>query len=200
VPSSALQAAAQARVQPAVRNRLSLRKRHHEVLQGQNIPTQRCAGPKKVHSFATVFVFQGFQRPRCYIPTAGRWQISSDHGYPEYHAHDSYCAPSSLRTARSRCQLAAVTVLACPASLLLLAAFLTGKGKLSNIGKVSEFFASLGIPVPTLNAYLIGSLECLGSLLLIIGLASRPLSLLIVISMTVAYLTADFEAVSWLFQ
>jgi NAD(P)-dependent dehydrogenase (short-subunit alcohol dehydrogenase family) len=31
--------------------------------------------------------------------------------------------------------------------------FLTGKGKLANIGRVSEFFASLGIPLPTLNAY-----------------------------------------------
>src|ERR1700752_1889786 len=78
--------------------------------------------------------------------------------------------------------------------------FLTGKGKLANIGKVSEFFASLGIPLPTLNAYFIGSLECFGSLLLIIGLASRPLSLLIVISMTVAYLTADFEAVLNIFS
>ena len=78
--------------------------------------------------------------------------------------------------------------------------FLTGKGKLSNIGKVSEFFTSLGIPLPTLNAYFIGSLECFGSLLLIIGLASRSLSLLILISMTVAYLTADFEAVSNIFS
>jgi putative oxidoreductase len=78
--------------------------------------------------------------------------------------------------------------------------FLTGKGKLSNIGKVSEFFTSLGIALPTLNAYFIGSLECFGSLLLIIGLASRPLSLLIVISMSVAYLAADFEAVSNIFS
>ena len=31
--------------------------------------------------------------------------------------------------------------------------FLTGKGKLANIGKVAEFFTSLGIPLPTLNAY-----------------------------------------------
>ena len=77
--------------------------------------------------------------------------------------------------------------------------FLAGKGKLSNIGKVSEWFTSLGIPLPTLNAYFIGSLECFGSLLLIIGLASRPLSLLIVISMTVAYLAADFEAISSIF-
>ena len=78
--------------------------------------------------------------------------------------------------------------------------FLAGKGKLSNIGKVSEWFTSLGIPLPTLNAYFIGSLECFGSLLLIIGLASRPLSLLIVISMTVAYLAADFEAISSIFS
>ena len=78
--------------------------------------------------------------------------------------------------------------------------FLTGQGKLSNIGKVSEFFNSLHIPLPTLNAYFIGSLECFGSLLLIIGLASRLLSLLIVISMTVAYLAADFEAVSNIFS
>ena len=74
--------------------------------------------------------------------------------------------------------------------------FVTGKGKLSNIGKVSEFFGSLGIPLPTLNAYFIGSLECFGSLLIIVGLASRPLSLLIVISMIVAYFTADSEAIS----
>ena len=74
--------------------------------------------------------------------------------------------------------------------------FLTGKGKLLNIGKTSEFFASLGIPLPTLNAYFIGSLECFGSLLLMIGIASRPLSILIMASMAVAYFTADFEALS----
>jgi len=74
--------------------------------------------------------------------------------------------------------------------------FLTGKGKLSNLGKVSEFFASLGIPLPTVNALFIGSLECFGSLLIIVGLASRPLSLLVALSMMVAYFTADFEAIS----
>jgi putative oxidoreductase len=78
--------------------------------------------------------------------------------------------------------------------------FLTGQGKLANIGKVSEFFASLGIPLPTLNAYFIGSLECFGGLLLMIGLASRPLALLILLSMIVAYVTADFGAVSGMFS
>ena len=72
--------------------------------------------------------------------------------------------------------------------------FETGQGKLSNIGRVIGFFRSLGIPFPKVNAYFVSSLECFGSLLLIIGLASRPIALMIVISMSVAYITADFEA------
>jgi putative oxidoreductase len=87
--------------------------------------------------------------------------------------------------------IAGSTVLQSPFLLLLRLyffwqLFLTGKGKLANIGKVSEFFASLGIPLPTFNAYFIGSLECFGSLLLIVSLASRPLSLIITVSMLVA--------------
>ena len=39
-----------------------------------------------------------------------------------------------------------------------------------------------------------------GGLLLIIGLGSQPLALLIVVSMVLAYLTADFEAVSSMFE
>jgi putative oxidoreductase len=78
--------------------------------------------------------------------------------------------------------------------------FLTGKGKLSNIGKVIDFFTSLGIPAPEVNAYFVSSLECFGGLLLIIGLASRPLALMIAISMCVAYLTADLAAVQSIFS
>ncbi len=78
--------------------------------------------------------------------------------------------------------------------------FVIGKDKLLNIAKVSEYFTSLGIPLPTLNAYFIGSLEAFGSLLLIVGYASRPLSLLIAASMTVAYLTGDFQALSSIFS
>jgi len=73
--------------------------------------------------------------------------------------------------------------------------FLTGKGKLLNIGKVIEFFTSLGIPAPAFNAYFVSSLECFGGLLLIIGLATRPIALMVVISLCVAYFTADLEAV-----
>jgi putative oxidoreductase len=78
--------------------------------------------------------------------------------------------------------------------------FLTGKAKLSNIGKVIDFFTSLGIPAPALNAYFVSTLECFGGLLLIVGLASRPIALMISISMCVAYLTGDLEAVQSIFS
>jgi putative oxidoreductase len=77
---------------------------------------------------------------------------------------------------------------------------MTGRGHLANIGKVSEFFVSLGIPFPTLNAYLSSSVECFGSLLLIIGLASRLTAMPVAVTMAVAYLTADLEAVTSIFS
>src|SRR5271157_34883 len=78
--------------------------------------------------------------------------------------------------------------------------FMTGQGHLANIGKVSDFFVSLGIPFPMLNAYLSSSVECFGSLLLIVGLASRLTAIPVAITMAVAYLTADLEAVTSIFS
>ena len=72
--------------------------------------------------------------------------------------------------------------------------FQGGAGKLSNIEKIIGFLASLGIPAPAANAYFVSGLECFGGLLLIVGLASRPLALMVAISMFVAYWTADREA------
>ena len=70
----------------------------------------------------------------------------------------------------------------------------TGRGKLHDIGKVIGFFTDLGIPAPALNAYFVSWLEFIGGFLLIIGLASRPIALMLAIDMIVAYLTADREA------
>ena len=70
----------------------------------------------------------------------------------------------------------------------------TGWGKLTNIGKVVNFFTTLGIPAPALNAYFISSLEFGGGLLLILGLGSRLTALPLAINMLVAYITADREA------
>ena len=78
--------------------------------------------------------------------------------------------------------------------------FMIGQGHLANIGKVSEFFVNLGIPFPTLNAYLSSSVECFGSLLLIVGLASRLTAIPVAVTMAVAYLTADLEAVTNIFS
>jgi putative oxidoreductase len=78
--------------------------------------------------------------------------------------------------------------------------FLTGKGKLSNIGKIIDYFTSLGIPAPKLNAYFVSSLECFGGLLLIVGLATRPIALMVAISMFVAYWAGDFEALTSIFS
>ncbi len=66
--------------------------------------------------------------------------------------------------------------------------------------KSSIFLQSLGIPAPAVNAYFVSSLECFGGLLLIIGLASRPIALMVAISMFVAYWTADLEALTSIFS
>jgi putative oxidoreductase len=72
--------------------------------------------------------------------------------------------------------------------------FQTGLGKLTGIEKVVDFFTSLGIPFPVFNAYLVGSLECVGGILLFLGLGSRLIALPLTINMLVAYITADREA------
>ncbi|MBM3853371.1 MAG: DoxX family protein [Verrucomicrobia bacterium] len=74
--------------------------------------------------------------------------------------------------------------------------FLTGKGKLLNLEKTASFFADLGLPLPKLNAILAGSTECLGGLLLLLGLGSRFASVPLVFTMLVAYATADKEALA----
>jgi len=70
----------------------------------------------------------------------------------------------------------------------------TGWGKLQHLDKVTQFFTSLGIPAPALNAAFISGLELVGGALLALGLASRLVSLLFVGDMLVAYITADHAA------
>ena len=72
--------------------------------------------------------------------------------------------------------------------------FETGFGKLTSIDKVVDFFASLGIPFPAFNAYLVGSLECVGGALLFLGLGSRVIALPLTVNLLVAYIAADREA------
>ena len=69
-----------------------------------------------------------------------------------------------------------------------------GWGKLHNLARVTEFFASLNLPAPGPTATFVATFEFLGGLLLAIGLLSRIAALGLVIDMTTAYITADREA------
>ena len=73
--------------------------------------------------------------------------------------------------------------------------FQTGKGKLSDISAPTAFFTELGIPFPKLNAYLAGSTECFGGLLLLAGLFSRVTCVPLIFTMLVAYGTAHQDVV-----
>lgn len=65
--------------------------------------------------------------------------------------------------------------------------FETGQGKLKNHPDIVEYFASINVPFPDANAWFIGGLECVGGLLLLIGLASRPTAFLLTCAMTGAF-------------
>jgi putative oxidoreductase len=78
--------------------------------------------------------------------------------------------------------------------------FQTGKGKLENIDRFIDFLTHLHIPMPVANAYFVASLECVGGLLLMLGLASRLICIPLVINFIVAYLTADLDSVKGFFS
>jgi putative oxidoreductase len=75
-----------------------------------------------------------------------------------------------------------------------------GWGKLHRLSGVTEFFASLNIPFPAANAHFVATLEFVGGILLIFGLGTRLIGLLLAIDMTVAYWTADHEALTAIFS
>ncbi|MGD0097418.1 MAG: DoxX family protein [Terracidiphilus sp.] len=72
----------------------------------------------------------------------------------------------------------------------------TGWGKLHNLAHVTEFFETLSIPAPHANALIVSATECVGGILLAIGLGSRAISLVLFVDMSVAYVAADREALA----
>jgi len=75
--------------------------------------------------------------------------------------------------------------------LCLAAIFIpSGWGKLHDLAKVTGFFSELGIPLPHLNAVVVAVSEFVCGLLLLVGLASRLAAIPLIVSMTVAILTA----------
>lgn len=67
--------------------------------------------------------------------------------------------------------------------------FQKGFEKFSNFPSTVGFLDGLGIPVPTVSAFLLASTEYLGGLCLIFGLASRIVSLPLCFAALVAYQT-----------
>lgn len=65
--------------------------------------------------------------------------------------------------------------------------------KWGNIGNVSSWFASMGIPFPTLNAYMAATTELLGVVLLAIGFLTRLISIPLIVIMFVAIFTVHLQ-------
>lgn len=77
--------------------------------------------------------------------------------------------------------------------------FIAGKGKLMNLERVAGSFADLGIPFSVHNAVVVGLFECVGGLLLLVGLGARLISIPLAVIMVVAYATAHREAL-WVME
>ncbi len=77
------------------------------------------------------------------------------------------------------------------ARLILAAIFIqSGWGKLHNLSNVIDFFKSLGIPFPGIQAPFVAGVEFFGGLLILVGLLTPLASLLLAATMVVAILTA----------
>jgi len=78
--------------------------------------------------------------------------------------------------------------------------FLFGKGKLLNLDRTAGFFASLNLPVPHATAAFVGLVEAGGGLLLLLGLGARLAAIPLIITMIMAYITADRPALHAIFS
>ncbi len=73
-----------------------------------------------------------------------------------------------------------------------------GLMKWKNIDGIAEWFAGMGIPFPTLNAYMSASTEVIGAVLLLLGFAVRfisiPLMIVMIVAITTVHFSNGFEA------
>lgn len=64
--------------------------------------------------------------------------------------------------------------------------------KWKDINSIGEWFASINIPMPYVNAYLAAGTEALGVILLTLGLATRLIAIPLIITMLVAIKTVHW--------
>lgn len=70
----------------------------------------------------------------------------------------------------------------------------SGWGKLHHLSNVTEYFTSLGMPMPAQMAIFIACVEFFGGIFLAFGLLSRITGLVLTINMIMAYVIGDREA------
>jgi putative oxidoreductase len=70
----------------------------------------------------------------------------------------------------------------------------SGWGKLHHLSNVTEYFGSLGLPMPAQMAVFIACLEFFGGIFLAAGLFSRITALVLTVNLTMAYVIGDREA------
>jgi putative oxidoreductase len=71
--------------------------------------------------------------------------------------------------------------------------FVAGSAHLSDVPAMVERFQDWGVPFPTFNVYLSGLTEIICGLLLLVGFASRLITIPLIVNFCVAYLTASRE-------
>jgi putative oxidoreductase len=69
-----------------------------------------------------------------------------------------------------------------------------GWGKLSHLDKVTQYFATLNLPMPAQTALGVAVIELVGGILFAVGLGTRLVSLVLFVNMTVAFWTAEKDA------
>ncbi len=65
--------------------------------------------------------------------------------------------------------------------------------KINNIDAIAQWFGGMGYPFPTLNAYLAGLTETAGFILLFLGLATRIITIPLMVVMLVAIFTVHIS-------
>ena len=69
-----------------------------------------------------------------------------------------------------------------------------GRGKLHHLDRVSQYFATLNLPMPAQTALFVSIVEFVGGILFAAGFGSRFISLVLFVNMTVAFWTAEKDA------
>jgi putative oxidoreductase len=72
-----------------------------------------------------------------------------------------------------------------------------GWGKLTHVDKVADFFTTLNLPAPHATALFVALVELCGGALFLAGVASRLVSLVLFVNMTMAYLSVPDDRVNF---